>query len=235
MLRLQHRFKIVTSNLKISPKIICIIFNIRVLFLLIVCCVFPLNTYASLYAGGSILLHPFPYHPIPYNYIKLNSSKLSVLANGISINVGYKFRMNNYVLASELDIGTFSDSDGDVFYQGLKHYVSASYYMAIKQKLGFYVKPYFMVYGLLGLSQNSIGDRIFSTAEYFNKKQVSFIYGGGLEYYTKRDSKIALFAEWFYFTPTNMTLYSGGAKPPPAYSLSTHGGILQFGMRYYFD
>lgn len=213
----------------------CIVSKIRVLFLLIACCVFPLNTYANWYVGGSALLHPFPYYPIPSNYIKPGTSKLSVLANGISINAGYKFCMTHYLLASEFDIGSFSDADGNVIYQGLKHYVSASYYLALKQKLGFQVKPNFMVYGLLGLSQNSIGDRIYSTAQYFNKKQLSFLYGGGLEYYTKRDSKIALFAEWFYFTPTSITLYSGGAKPPSAYSLSTYGAVLQFGMRYYFD
>lgn len=206
-----------------------------VLFLLIVCCVSPINTYAGWYVGGSVLLHPVPYHPIGSNYIKLGTSKLEVLSNGISINAGYKFCLHNYVLASEFDIGSFSDADGDITYQGLKHYISASYYLAIKQKLGFHVKPNFMVYGLLGFSQNSIGDRVYSTAEYFNKKQLSFLYGGGLEYYTKRDNKIALFAESFYFTPTNMTLYSGGAKPPSGYSLSAYGVILQFGMRYYFD
>lgn len=235
MPRFQCCLKIATGNLKTSPKIICIVSKIRVLFLFIGCCVPPLTTYASCYVGGSILLHAFPYRPISSNYIKLGTSRLSVLANGISINAGYKLCMNNYILASELDVGSFSDGDGVVIYQGLKHYVSASYYLAIKGKLGFHVKPNFMVYGLLGLNQNSIGDRVYSTAKYFNKKQVSFIYGGGLEYYTKRDSRIALFAEWFYFTPTSMTLYSGGAKPPPAYSLSTYGAILQFGMRYYFD
>ena len=211
-----------------------IVIKIRFLFLLIACCVAPLNTYASWYAGGSILLHPVPYHPFSTNNIKVGTSSLDVLGNGISINAGYKFNMNNIVLVSELDIGTFMDADGDVYYQGLEHFVSASYYVAIKQKLGFYVRPNFIAYGLLGLSQNSIGDRVYSTAEYYNKKQISFLYGGGLEYYTKRDSKIALFVESFYFTPTNMTLYSGGSKPPSEYSLSTSGIVLQFGMRYYF-
>ena len=183
-----------------------------------------------------MLLHPFPYHPIPSNKIKLGSSKLNILANGISINAGYKFRMNNnFMLASEFEIGGFSDADGDIIYKGITHFVSASYYLALKQKLGFYVKPNLMIYGLLGLSQNSIGDRVYSTTEYFNKKQVSFLYGGGLEYYTERDRNIGLFAELFYFTPTNMTLYSGGAEPSPAYSLSTNGAVLQFGLRYYFN
>lgn len=235
MLKFQCYLKTATERFKTSPKIVCVVSKSSVLFLLIVSYVAPLNTYASWYVGGSILLHPLPYHPISSNYIKLASSRLSVLANGISINAGYKFCMNRYILASEFDIGSFSDADGNVIYQGFEHYVCASYYLALKQKLGFYVKPNFMVYGLLGLSQNSIGDRIYKTAQYFNKKQLSFLFGGGLEYYTKRDSKIALFGEWFYFTPTRMNLYSGGAKPPSRYSLSTYGGILQFGIRYYFD
>lgn len=228
--------KIATGNLKTPTKIICIVSKIRVLFLFIACYVSPLNTYADWYAGGSIMLHPFPYRPVPSNYIKLGTSKLEVLANGISLNAGYRFCvMKNYILASEFDIGAFSDADGDLRYQGLKHFLSASYYLGIKQKLGFHVNPNLVVYGLLGLSQNSIGDRIYVKVEYFNKKQISFLFGGGLEYYTKRDPKIALFAEYFYFTPTSMTSYSGGAKPPTAYSLSTYGGVLQLGMRYYFD
>lgn len=235
MPRFRCCLEIATGNLKTSARIVCIVSKIRVLFLLIACCVPPLNTYASWYVGGSIMLHPFPYDPIRSNYIKLGTSKLGIIANGISINGGYKFGINNFITASELDIGSFSDADGNVKYQGIKHYVSASYYLAIKQRLGFHVKPNFIVYGLLGLSQNSIGDRLYPTAKYFNKKQVSFLYGGGLEYCTKRDSKIGLFAEWFYFTPTNMTLYSGGSKPASAYSLSTYGAILKFGMRYYFD
>lgn len=207
--------------------------KIRVLLLLITCSLPTLNTYASWYVGGSVLLHLFPYHNIRTNYIKLGTSKLNVLANGISINAGYRFCMNKYILASELDVGAFSDADGDITYHDLLHYVSASYYLAIKQKLGFLVKPNFMIYGLLGLSQNSIGDRIYSTTDYFNKKQISFLFGGGLEYYTKRESKIALFAEAFYFTPTNIASYSGGAKPPSGYSLAAYGTIFQFGMRYY--
>lgn len=195
----------------------------------------PLTAQASWYVGGSILLHPFPYHNIPSNYIKLGSSKLKILANGISLDAGYKFDIRNYLLATEFDVGSFSDADGNVFYQDVKHYVSASYYLALKQKFGVYLKPNLDLYGVLGFSQNSVGDRIYSTAEYFNKKQISFLYGLGLEYYTKRDSKMALFAEWFYFTPTNMTLYSGGAKPPSGYSLSTCGEVFQLGMRYYID
>lgn len=226
--------EIASHNFKISPKKDWFVIKSRALFFLIVSCGASLNAHASWYVGGSILIHPFPYHTISSNYIKIGTSKQGVLANGISINAGYQFNINKYLLASEFDIGSFSDADGNVIYQDLKHYVSASYYMAIKQKLGFWIKPNFIIYGLIGLSQNSIGDRIYSTAEYFNKKQVSFLYGAGLEYYTKRDNKVALFAEWFYFTPTNMTLYSGGAKPP-SYSLSTYGGILQFGMRYYFE
>lgn len=208
--------------------------SFKILFLLTACCVLPLKTYASWYAGGSILLHPFPYRPIESNYIKLGSSKLKVLANGISINAGYKFCFNRYALATEVDIGSFSDGDGNIYYQDIKHYVSATYYLALKQKFGFYINPNFMLYGLLGLSENSIGDRVYSTGKYYNKKQVSFLPGLGLEYYTKRDNKLALFAEWFYYTPTNMTSYSGGAKPP-SYSLSTYGQVLQLGMRYYFD
>lgn len=235
MPRFQCSLKSATGNLKTTPKIVCVVSNVKVLFLILASCAPPLDAYAGWYAGGSILLHPFPYRPVQSNYIKLGSSKLHVLGNGISINAGYKFCLNRYALASEFDIGSFSDSDGNIIYRGLKHYVSASYYLALKQKFGYHIRPDFMLYGLLGLSQNSIGDRIYSTAEYFNKKQVSFLYGGGLEYYTKRDWKISVFAEWYYFTPTNMTLYSGGAKPPSAYSLSTAGGVLQFGMRYYFD
>lgn len=224
-----------TRFLKTSPKIIYAFSIMRALFLLIACGTYPLNSYASWYAGGSIMLQPFPYHTIPTNYIKLGTSKVNDLANGISINGGYKFCIKKYVLASELDIGGFPDADGNLTYLGIQHYVSASYYIAIKQKFGYHIKPDFMLYGLLGLSQNSIGDRIYSTAEYFNRKQISFLYGGGLEYYTKRDSKIAIFAEWFYFTPTHMSFYSGGAKAPSGYTLSTYGGLLQFGMRYYFD
>lgn len=226
MLGFQRRLKIATKNWK--P------YKIKVL-LLIVFCLSPLNTRASWYSGGSILLHPIPYNTMDSNYIKLGSSKLNVLANGISINIGYKFNFNKYMTASEFDIGGFSDADGNVVYQDVKHYVSASYYMAIKQKLGFHFTPNFVGYGLLGLSENSIGDRVYSTAQYFNKKQLSFLYGGGLEYYTKRDNKIALFAEFIYFTPSNATLYSGGANASTAYSLSTYGIIPQFGMRYYFD
>lgn len=235
MQRFQCCFKIASGNLKHPTNIIFIVCKIRDLFLFMTCCVSPLNTYASWYVGGSVLLHPFPYHTISSNYIKLGSSRVGVLANGISINTGYKFCIKNYLLASELDVGYFSDSDGNVMYKGLKHYVSAAYYLAIKQKFGVYVNPNFSLYGLLGLSQNSIGDRIYSTEQYFNKKQISILYGAGLEYYTMRDRKIALFAESFYFTPTNKTLYSGGAKPPSGYSLSTYGVILQLGMRYYFD
>lgn len=228
MPRFRCCLSITTKHLKTFPKFVRVV--------LIAGCILPLNSYAGWYTGGSILIHPLPYAPIKYDYIKLGSSKLSVLANGISINGGYKFRIYNcYALATELDAGGFPDADGDITYQGVKHYVNASYYVAIKQKLGFYVKPNLMLYGLLGLSENSIGDRIYSTGEYFNRKQISFLSGGGIEYYTKRDSKVGLFAEWFYFTPTNMTLYSGGAKPASGYSLSTYGGILQFGMRYYFD
>lgn len=139
------------------------------------------------------------------------------------------------MLATELDIGGFSDADGNVIYQNVKHYVSASYYMAIKQKFGIHITPNFVGYGLLGLSENSIGDRVYSTEQYFNRKQLSFLYGGGIEYYTKRDNKVALYAEFIYFTPTNKTLYSGGANASTAYSLSTYGIIPQFGMRYYFD
>ena len=210
--------------------------NLKTLFLLIVGlgCVLPLNAYAVWYVGGSVLLHPFPYRPISTNYIQLGSARLGVLANGISINGGYKFLLNKYMLATEFDIGSFSDADGDITYQGLKHYVSASYYLAIKQKFGYNINPNWMIYGLIGLSQNSIGDRVFVLTEYNNKKQISFLYGGGVEYYTKRDSRIALFAEGFYFTPTGMTSYSGGAKPPTAYSLSAYGAIFQFGLRYYF-
>lgn len=208
----------------------------RFIFLLTAGCAFSLNTYASWYAGGSVMIHPLPYYNVHTNYIKLGTSRVNEIANGISINGGYKLRFKNcFMWASEVDIGSFVDADGDLFYQGLKHYVSASYYVALKQKLGFYVTPNVMLYGLLGLSQNSIGDRVYNTGEYFNKKQISFISGAGLEYYTKRDSKVALFSEWFYFTPTNMTFYSGGAKPPKGYSLSTYGAVLQFGMRYYFD
>lgn len=232
---LQLFLKIAQGILTTASKTIYNIPTVRILFLFLASCTSPLNAYASWYAGGTILLHPFPYHPIKSNYIKLGTSKLNVLANGIAVNAGYKFCVANYMLASEFDIGSFSDADGNLTYQDLKHYVSASYYLALKQKLGFYIKPNFVMYGLLGVSQNSIGDRVYLTEEYFNKKQVSFLYGGGLEYYTKRDSKIGLFAEWFYYTPTNMTSYSGGAKPPTGYSLSTRGGILQFGMRYYFD
>lgn len=227
MLGFRYCLKIATKNW--NP------YKINMLFLLIIFCVSPLNSHAGWYSGGSILLHPIPYHPMDSNYIKLGSSKLNVLANGISINAGYKFCLNKYILAPEFDIGGFSDADGNIVYQGVKHYVSASYYMAIKQKFGFHVTPNFVGYGLLGLSENSIGDRIYSTTQYFNKKQLSFLYGGGIEYYTKRDNKIALFAEIIYFTPTNMTLYSGGAKASTAYSLSEYGIIPQFGMRYYFD
>lgn len=235
MLKFQCCLKTTSGNLKTSSKHNSTVSKISALFLLIACSLFPLNTYASLYVGGSILLHPFPYHPIPSNYIKLGTSKVSTLANGISINIGYKFCINNYILASEFDVGNFSDADGNIFYQDIEHYVSASYYLAIKQKFGFYVKNNFMLYALLGLSQNSIGDRVYITANYYNKKQLSVLYGAGFEYYTKRDNKIAVFAEWFYFTPTNKTLYSGGAKPPTAYSLSAYGAIFQFGVRYYFD
>lgn len=198
-------------------------------------CVSQLNIYAGWYTGGAILLHPIPYHTMDSNYIKLGSSKLNVLANGISVNGGYKFHLNKYMLATELDIGGFSDADGNIVYQNVKHYVSASYYMAIKQKLGFYLTPNFVGYGLLGFSENSIGDRVYSTEQYFNKKQLSFLYGGGIEYYTKRDYKIGLYAEFIYFTPTSKALYSGGANAPEAYSLSVYGIIPQFGMRYYFD
>lgn len=236
MQRFQRCLKIAIGNLKASLKKICFFSKMRFLFLLIASCALSLNTYASWYAGGSVMLHPLPYHNIPTNYIKVGTSKAYEIGNGISINGGYKFRVNNCImLASEADIGCFVDADGDVTYQDLKHYVSASYYVAIKQKLGFYVRPNFILYGLLGLSQNSIGDRIYSKGEYFNKKQVSFLYGGGLEYYIKQVSKVAIFSEYFYFTPTNMTSYSGGAKPPSGYSLSVYGAALQFGMRYYFD
>lgn len=107
--------------------------------------------------------------------------------------------------------------------------------MALKQKIGLNLSPNFTAYGLLGLSENSIGDRVYSTAQYYNRKQVSVLYGAGLEYFTKRDTKVALYAEFIYFTPTNMTFYSGGADTPKGYSLSTYGIIPQFGMRYYFD
>ncbi len=207
----------------------------RIILLLIVFCVLPFRIYASWYTGGAVLLHPLPYHTVDSNYIKLGSSKLNVLANGIAINAGYKFCLNKYMLASEFDIGGFSDADGNIVYQKVKHFVSASYYMALKQKFGFHLTPHFVGYGLLGLSENSIGDRIYSTAQYFNRKQLSFLYGGGMEYYTKRDNKVALFAEFIYFTPTHMTLYSGGANSSNAYSLSVYGLIPQFGMRYYFD
>jgi len=209
-------------------------YKIEVLFCLMVFCT-PLNTHASWYAGGSILLHPLPYHTANSNYIKLGSSKLNVLANGISINGGYKFNLNKYMLATEFDIGGFSDADGNIIYQDVKHYVSASYYMALKQKFGLHVTPNIIGYGLLGLSENSIGDRVYITAQYYNRKQISFLYGGGLEYYTKRDNKVALYAEFIFFTPTNKTLYSGGADTSNDYSLSTYGIIPQFGMRYYFD
>lgn len=197
------------------------------------CCVLPLNSYAEFYAGGSILLHPFPYHNLPYYNIKLGSSKLNVLANGISINVGYKICFHRYALATELDTGNFSDADGEIKFNNIEHYVSASYYLALKQKFGVYLNHNFLIFGTIGLSQNSIGDRVYITAKYYNKKQLSALYGLGIEYYTMRYKNLALFAEWFYFTPTNKTLYSGGAKPP-GYSLSTAGGVLQFGMRYYF-
>jgi hypothetical protein len=210
-------------------------YKIKGLIGLIIFCMSPVNIYASWYTGGAILLHPIPYHNINSNYIKLGSSKLNVLANGIAINGGYKFCLNKYMLASELDIGGFSDADGNIVYQDVKHYVSASYYMAIKQKFGFHLTPNFVGYGLLGLSENSIGDRVYSTGQYFNRKQLSFLYGGGIEYYTKRDNKVGLFVEGIYFTPTNKTLYSGGANASTAYSLSAYGIIPQFGMRYYFD
>ncbi len=217
--------------LKIAIKI-CKSYKIIVLLF----CLSPLNTRAGWYTGGAILLHPLPYKTVDSNHIKLGSSKLNVLANGIAIHGGYKFYLNNkYMLASEFDIGGFSDADGNVEYRGVKHFVSASYYMAIKQKLGFHITPNFVGYGLLGFSENSIGDRIYSTTEYFNKKQLSFLYGGGIEYYTKRDNKVALFIEGIYFTPTNNTLYSGGANASKEYSLSVSGIIPQFGMRYYFD
>jgi len=218
-----------------SYKIISIVAKIRAIFLFTATFLFPLCAFAGAYVGGSFLVQPVPYHPFSTNYIKLGSSKLYELANGISLNAGYRFQINKYSLASEIDLGTFTDADGNLTYAALKHYVSASYYLALKEKFGFYVVPNSMLYGLLGLSENSIGDRIFSTAAYFNKKQISFIYGAGLEYYTQRDSKVALFVEGFYFTPTNMTLYSGGAKPPSAYTLSTGGLVLQLGMRYYFE
>lgn len=237
MPKFQSCFRTATRNSKTSPNIICIISKIRfrVLLLLIVSCEYPLNTYASWYAGGSILLHPFPYRPIQSNFIKLGTSRLSVLSNGIGINAGYKFCLNNYVLASEFDIGSFSDSDGTIIYRGSTHYLSASYYLALKQKLGFFIGQDFMVYGLLGLGQNSIGDREYSTGKYHNRKQISILYGGGLEYHPLCDNKIALFAEGFYFSPTSLSSYSGGAKPPRNYSLSAYGAVLQFGLRYYFD
>jgi hypothetical protein len=183
-----------------------------------------------------LLIHPIPYYPLNSNSIKLGTSKVNVLANGVSLSGGYQFRLKNvYMLATEFDIGAFSDSDGDLTYQGLKHFVSASYYMALKQKFGYFVKPNLMLYGMLGLSQNSIGDRVYTTVQYFNKKQVSVLFGGGVEYYVKRYPNIALFGEYFYFTPTGMTTYSGGARPPTAYSLSANGGVLELGLRYYFN
>ncbi len=228
-----HCLKIYIKNLKTTQTIVGIAAKHSILFLLIACYALPVDAYASWYGGASILLHPFPYSPIHSNYIKLGSSRSTTLANGISINAGYKFPMNRYMLASEFDIGYFSDADGNITYQGLMHYVSASYYMALKQKFGFQINHDFLIYGLLGLSQNSIGDRVYSTTDYYNKKQLSVLFGGGLEYYTKRDNRIALFAECFYFTPTHMTSYSGGAEPPSGYSLSTYGAVLQLGLRYY--
>lgn len=235
MPRFQSCFKTLTGKFKTSPNFRDIIPKVSALCLLIACCELPLNTYASWYAGGSLLLHPLPYRPFQSNYITLGTSRVSVLSNGISLNGGYKFCIDHYMLASEFDIGSFSDGDGVLVYKDIKHYMSASYYVALKQKLGFFVMDNFAIYGLLGLSQNSIGDRVYSTGHYYNRKQVSILYGGGLEYYTERDSKIALFAESFYFTPTSMNSSSGGAHPPRGYSLSTYGVVLQFGMRYYFD
>jgi hypothetical protein len=217
----------------ISPNRNWNLYKVIALMSLIIFCVFP-NSYANWYTGGSLLIQPLPYFPAKSNYIKLGSSKSHVLANGISINAGYKYFINKYILASEFDIGGFSDGDGNIYYQDVKHFVSASYYMAIKQKLGVHITPNVVGYGLLGFSENSIGDRDFATTLYFNKKQLSFLYGGGVEYYTKRDNKVALFAEFTYYTPTGMTLYSGGAKASTTYSMSTYGIIPQFGMRYYF-
>lgn len=233
------RFRCCLNNairyLKTSPKIVSIVSKTSVLFLLIAWSLSPLTTYASWYVGGSILLHPLPYRPFQTNYIKLGTSRVSLLANGISLNTGYKFCLRRLILATEFDIGSFSDADGELIYQNLEHYVSATYYFALKQKFGYPIRFNFMGYGLLGLSQNSIGDRIYFFGKYYNKKQVSYLYGAGLEYYTLRDCRIALFVEGFYFAPTRWTSYSGGARPPSTYSLSTRGVVLQFGMRYYFD
>lgn len=227
--------KIATRNCKTPPNTAGITCKISVLFLFMAGYLHPVITHASWYTGGSVLLHLFPYRSLHTNYITLGSSRTDVLSNGISINAGYKFCLCQFVLASELDVGAFSDADGDVDYKGLEHYVSASYYLALKQKFGYHIRPNWMPYALIGLSQNSIGDRVYSTAQYYNKKQISFLAGLGLEYYTMRDDKVALFAEWFYFTPTGMTLYSGGAKTPSRYSISTYGAVLELGMRYYFD
>lgn len=203
----------------------------KILFCLVAICIPQLNTYASWYVGGASL--NFANHFFP-SYVKLGSSELHYTTNGISLDGGYKFRLNKYLMAFEFDCGSFVDADGDIKYLGVKHYVNASYYLAIKQRLGFHVKPNLALYGILGLSVNSIGDRTYTTEEYSNKKQISYLYGGGLEYYSWRFKNLSLFSELFYFNPTNKTLYSGGATPP-MYSLSVHGSVFQLGMRYYFD
>ena len=208
-----------------------VVSRLRVLFCIIAFFLPVSSTYASLYVGGSVLNivnHLFP------TYLTLGSETLRYTTNGISLNAGYRLRMKNFVLASEFDVGSFFDADSNIIYKGRKHYVNATYYLAIKGKLGFYVKPKFMVYGLLGLSQNSIGDRIFESHD-FNTKQISLLYGGGLEFYPLRDSRVAFFPEFFYFTPTSMTSYTGGAGPSSEYSTSLRGAILQLGTRYYFD
>lgn len=192
----------------------------------------PINvSYASLYVGGSILNIVNHYFP---TYLKLGSSELSYTTNGISLNLGYKFRKDNIVLAPEFDVGSFFDADGNLFYKNNLHYVNSTYYLAIKGKAGVQIKPSFMVYGLLGLSQNSIGDKAFESRD-FNVKQVSMLFGGGFEYYPKRDSRIAYYPEIYYFIPTRMNLSSGGSGPASDYTMSLRGTILQLGVRYHFD
>lgn len=199
-----------------------------------------LNTYANWYLGGSNLNlanHFFP------GYIKLGSSEMHYTTNGISLNAGYKLNLNKYLMAFEFDVGSFFDADGNVDYLGVKHYLNSTYYLAIKQRFGLHInpnvtvcgiQPHFGLYGILGLSLNSIGDRVYNTDEYFNKKQVSYLYGGGLEYYSWRFKNLSLFTELFYMSPTSKTLYSGGASPPSMYSLSVREAVFQLGMRYYF-
>lgn len=213
----------------------------RIFFCFVAFCMPQLNIYAGWYLGGANLNLANHYFP---GYVKLGSSEMHYTTNGISLDGGYKFRWNNFLIASEFDVGSFFDADGNVNYLGCKHYVNSTYYLALKQKLGLHIKPnftvcgiqpHFAVYGILGLSLNSIGDRVYTTDDYFNKKQISYLYGGGLEYYSFRFRNLSLFSELFYFTPTSKTLYSGGANVPHKYSLSVRGSVFQLGMRYYFD